>query len=587
VVSSKFIMDLAEDIRMKKILLMGIVLTMALSIPSVSQEYPHLRRVEVRASVALGGNNHFYYFTYAVTNGVTSLGGIEEFEVDISRKPGTADIDTVGLQFENDGFIEGSFRRHFPFLRGRITPVGLVASPGQSFGFTWTGGFSNDLTALWGADSALIEPGQSLSGFELMSKGLPGIRRCIVSPYFDVDSLFPDLDDPDRTLSIAQMDSIREAVKFFGWTVGPTAPPIDLVPTVWLDTLSSYTSQSLSLGWITSQAVTDKYISYFSSGRAKLVQQDSVGARTVLQQVLRDVDIDSTTNLTSEAYALLRYNTEYLLSQLPAGQEGIAPYSLFATHSMWLRENSKVYSGSIGVDSVGLPPFLDSQVELSVGQRVMIASGSSVKAHRIKVKQGAVVNGDVYYNELDNNGTITGSQHTPLSLPLVASLPEFKVSTPGTQNITVAQNSNRTLPPGSYGDIEIKKNGRLILTGGTYHLKSITAGEDTRILVQSASEIRIADKFSSGEGSYIGPEDTTTLRANEIVFYVGGINGKTGTLGADPKAAKIGMRNTVKAMFYVPNGTLWIREGSEVEGTFVGKDVEVGIGVKVWWKSGF
>jgi phosphoribosyl-AMP cyclohydrolase len=139
------------------------------------------------------------------------------------------------------------------------------------------------------------------------------------------------------------MDSIREAVKFFGWTVGPTAPPLDLVPTVWLDTLSSYTSQSLLLGWITTQAIADKYLSYFSSARAELVQGDSAGARTPLQQVLRDVDIDSTTNLTSEAYALIRYNTEYLLSQLPAGQEGVSLYSLFATHSMWLKENAKVY----------------------------------------------------------------------------------------------------------------------------------------------------------------------------------------------------------------------------------------------------
>jgi len=36
---------------------------------------------------------------------------------------------------------------------------------------------------------------------------------------------------------------------------------------------------------------------------------------------LRDVDIDSTDNLTSEAYALLRYNTEYLLEQIPEQKE--------------------------------------------------------------------------------------------------------------------------------------------------------------------------------------------------------------------------------------------------------------------------
>jgi hypothetical protein len=424
-----------------------------------------------------------------------------------------------------------------------------------------------------------------MAGFSFRGPGLPSI----VKGYFsgnavslaftgEPPSLMQELLVPLRVFANDQV--IRS-------TIGPMTPPTPFNVLTFLDTLASYTTRSRSLGWIEDQTTADKYLSYFSSARAKLVQGDSVGARTPLQQVLRDVDVDSSSTLTSEAYALLRYNTEYLLNQLPAGQEGIVPYGLFATHSMWLRENSKVYSGSIGVDSAGSPPFLDSQVELSIGQGVTIASGSTVKAHRIKVKQGAVVGGDVSYNELDNNGTITGSQHTPLSLPLVASLPEFKVSAPGTENITVVQNGSQTLAPGSYGDIEIKKNGRLTLTGGTYDLVSITAGDDVWIVVQSTSEIRIADKFSSGEGSYVGPEDTTRLSANQIKFYVEGINGKTGTLGADPKAAKIGMRNTVKATFYVPNGTLWIRQGSEVEGAFIGKDVEVGIGVKVWWKSGF
>jgi hypothetical protein len=436
------------------------------------------------------------------------------------------------------------------------------------------------------APVSAVGPGDSLL-VSLRSIALPGINRFWAEGWHsptseqEYDSLLTSGFSPDEILKPWYLDAYE------GITVTPVIPFLPLNAVSSLDTLKSYTTQSRSLGWISSRSTADKYLGYFSSARANLVQGDSVGARTPLQQVLHDVDIDSTANLTSEAYALIRYNTEYVLNQLPAGQEGVAPYSLFAMHSMWLRENSKVYSGNVGVDSVGSPPFLDSQVELSIGQGVTIASGSTIKAHRIKVKQGAVVNGDVYYNELDNNGAITGSQQTPLSLPLVASLPEFEASTPGTQNISVAQNGSQTLAPGSYGDIEVKKNGRLTLTGGTYHLSSITAGEDTRILVQSTSEIRIADKLSSGEGTYIGPEDTTRLGANEIKFYVGGINGKTGTLGADPKAAKIGMRNTVKAMFYVPNGTLWIREGSEVQGSFIGKDVEVGIGVKVWWKSGF
>ena len=43
----------------------------------------------------------------------------------------------------------------------------------------------------------------------------------------------------------------------------------------------------------------------------------------------------------------------------------------------------------------------------------------------------------------------------------------------------------------------------------------------------------------------------------------------------------------MKANFYVPNGTLWIRQNSQATGAFIGKDVDVGIGVKVWLKSAF
>jgi uncharacterized repeat protein (TIGR02543 family) len=259
----------------------------------------------------------------------------------------------------------------------------------------------------------------------------------------------------------------------------------------------------------------------------------------------------------------------------------ITTYSLFATHSMHLEQNSKVFSGDIGVNDAGSPPFLDSQVELSIGIGVTTAAGSSVKAHRIKVKSGATVHGSIHYNTIENNGTITGTQHTPLPLPLVATLPEFKSATPGTQNIEVPQNGTHTLQPDSYGDIMVRRNGRLILTGGTYHLSSFTGGDNVQLICQAPAEIRIAGKFDSGQGSFIGPEDTTLVSADKIMFHVGGINGTNGTLGATPKAAKIGIGNRVWASFYVPNGTLWIRQNSEATGQFIGKDVDVGIGVKV------
>lgn len=264
----------------------------------------------------------------------------------------------------------------------------------------------------------------------------------------------------------------------------------------------------------------------------------------------------------------------------------VSIYSVFAANSAHLEQNSEILSGSIAVNEVSSPPFLDSEVELSIGIGVRTRYSAFVKANRIKVKSGAVVNSRVYYNTLDNNGTINGPQHSPVLLPFAA-FPEFRTSIPGSLDVIVPQNGSQALQPGNYRDITVKKNGVLTFTGGVYHLNSFNGGDNAQILFQGASEVRIAGKFDTDQGTYLGPQDTTTLSASQIVFYVAGINGSTGNLGATPKAAQIGIANTVKANFYVPNGTLWIRQNSQATGAFIGKDVDVGRGVKIWLKSAF
>ncbi|GJQ22167.1 MAG: hypothetical protein HBSIN02_25220 [Bacteroidia bacterium] len=310
-----------------------------------------------------------------------------------------------------------------------------------------------------------------------------------------------------------------------------------------------------------------------------------VSFQSTIDNELRDSLDNDNRGVSIESWKFLYHHAQYILDRLPAVSL-VFPYTVFATHSLWLEQNSTVYSGDIGVNEAGAPPFLNSDVELTIGIGTTVSS-KSVKANRIKVKDGAMISADVYYNELENNGTITGTLHTPLTLPLVSALPEFMSATPGTTNITVPEGGTQTLTPGSYGNILVRKDGTLVLTGGEYHFNSFDTGDNARILFQGVSEVRIAQRFDTDQGAYIGPEDTTSLTADKIVFYVSGINGSSGTLSALPKAAQIGIANTVKANFYVPNGTLWIRQNSRVTGAFLGKDVDVGIGVKVWHKSAF
>jgi len=46
------------------------------------------------------------------------------------------------------------------------------------------------------------------------------------------------------------------------------------------------------------------------------LSDDIAAARAVLEHVVRNVRQDSTAPLTREAYAVLRFNTQYLLHQL-------------------------------------------------------------------------------------------------------------------------------------------------------------------------------------------------------------------------------------------------------------------------------
>jgi hypothetical protein len=102
---------------------------------------------------------------------------------------------------------------------------------------------------------------------------------------------------------------------------GRPGSDVSFVKVVSANSLLQDVSAMHKLGWIRDQSTADKYLGYFSTAKTQLEQNNTAGARTTLQSVLHDVDVDSSSTLTSEAYALLRYNTEYLLNQLPVPQE--------------------------------------------------------------------------------------------------------------------------------------------------------------------------------------------------------------------------------------------------------------------------
>src|SRR5213075_2856881 len=107
---------------------------------------------------------------------------------------------------------------------------------------------------------------------------------------------------------------------------------------------------------------------------------------------------------------------------------------LLATNSVQVDRNVHVVSGDLVVNDVAATPILGEQ-QLSIDQGVTTPAGYALKANSVDIDAGASVGGSVYYNFLQNNGSVAGSLNTPLALPVISPLPTLGNATAGTQNI--------------------------------------------------------------------------------------------------------------------------------------------------------
>ena len=87
----------------------------------------------------------------------------------------------------------------------------------------------------------------------------------------------------------------------------------------------------------------------------------------------------------------------------------LSSFSVLATNSLWIRQNATVNSGNIGSMDATAGPWLSSNSEVAIGLSAYVAEGVLIYGDSVKIKTGGSVD-DVYYNELDNNGTVRGNE---------------------------------------------------------------------------------------------------------------------------------------------------------------------------------
>jgi hypothetical protein len=242
------------------------------NLPYVPGQTPPRDKVTVEVTSSVIRNDSGYSYCFTLKNDSSSLQEIDQFLVD--RK--TNSLAYVG------GKATWTFLDHLSFMTG----------------------WENDVI-----HPVYLRRGEVDSSFRMQSAGLP----CILLYYARGNNPPGQAPMYDKVRGYDEM----KANAHRGNTVGPKDPPTSLNHQYFLDTLNYYVNQSRVLGWIFSRPTADKYLSYLTSAETSLVHQDSVEARYVLYSMSAEADRDSSAALTSEAYALIKFNGDYVANLLP------------------------------------------------------------------------------------------------------------------------------------------------------------------------------------------------------------------------------------------------------------------------------
>lgn len=153
-------------------------------------------------------------------------------------------------------------------------------------------------------------PGESDRGFAYHSEGLPGIVRCFARQRAGMKGVG---EEPPEEL-MAALDPFSWVMPN-GVTVGPVAPLERIEPSEFLKNIDAMIDVSVQQGWILSPSLAQELRSAVKGAVTSLEQENGSGQAT-LRDVLKRVEGERDKALLSEAYALLRYNLEFLLSRL-------------------------------------------------------------------------------------------------------------------------------------------------------------------------------------------------------------------------------------------------------------------------------
>ncbi|MDZ7716204.1 MAG: hypothetical protein U5J95_08340 [Balneolaceae bacterium] len=157
-----------------------------------------------------------------------------------------------------------------------------------------------------------IAPKEERNEFGFASKEMPSVVTYYSSGYIETPKV-PEGEAPPLE-SIVGADIFENSIQ--GKTIGPRKLPDDISDSALLDTLYSYLTFSCDTIWIENRGVCRSLEAKLDNVARQLERGNTKTAANNLQAFLNELQALKENQLSSEAFALLYYNGEYLLDQL-------------------------------------------------------------------------------------------------------------------------------------------------------------------------------------------------------------------------------------------------------------------------------
>jgi hypothetical protein len=110
--------------------------------------------------------------------------------------------------------------------------------------------------------------------------------------------------------------ALENQINWKGKTIGPKAPPKVFKASGFAKYLRSLLDQSSKLAWVKNPAILKSLEAKLDQIQKKIDAGDKKTAKNILKAFVSEIEAQNGKHLASEAYALLKFNGQYLLERL-------------------------------------------------------------------------------------------------------------------------------------------------------------------------------------------------------------------------------------------------------------------------------